>query len=60
MKFGLSAAAVGVPGESHHQTEAQRTDAAMRNWQDFRRTAHAPPCLPVEHSHAALLCHHHA
>ena len=60
MKFGLSAATVGMLGASHHHTEAQRADAAMRSWQDFRRTAHAPLSQPAEHSHAALLRHHHA
>ena len=58
--FGLSSAAVGMLGASHHHTEAQRSASVMLGWQDFRRTAHAPPSEPAKHSHAALLRHHHA
>lgn len=58
--LGLSSAAVGLLGVSHHHSEAQRSASAMGAWQDFRRTAHAPPSQLAEHSHASLLRHHHA
>ena len=57
---GLSSVAVGMLGASHHHTEAQRSASVVLGWQDFRRTAHAPPSEPAAHSHAALLRHHHA